>query len=75
MTFTLTEECLFCGKQRIMDKGEEWESENWKTLLSVFEVRSDKEPRVGGGVVVTVCRECRKVYTAEQLIAKAREVW
>ncbi len=80
MTFTLTEECVFCLKQRAVYSGTSYQSgakpvECWKTLLSVFEIREGHEPRVGGGTVVTVCRECRANHTVEELIRKAREVW
>lgn len=82
MTFTLTEECLFCGKRRVRETGDVGEGQHkgtnkelWKTLVSVFEVREGKDPRVGSGSVVTACHECREKRTVAELIAKAREVW
>jgi hypothetical protein len=84
MTFTLTEQCLFCGKCRIisstLEQGKDWQDEMaWATLLSVFETREKDghthRIRLGAGTVVTVCRECRPKYTVEDLIREARKIW
>lgn len=79
MTFTLTEQCLFCGKSRmvgVVDRESEHDDrdEAWTTMLSVFNTGHGRQ-RLGGGTVVTVCRECRPKHTVADLIVRAREVW
>ena len=70
MTFSLTTECLFCGKKR-----------DWNTQILVFyEAKQhpweDKPGKLHkSGWAVTVCRECRKTKTVEELIVAAKEVY
>lgn len=60
--------------------------ELWETLLMVFFTRKDHHPddKVFSevppiehrfGWVVTICRECRKTHSVEELILAAKEVY
>lgn len=64
MTFTLTEECLFCHKPR-----------TWATIIKTFPDSEAKKYGALAGQTVTVCRNCRKEHTVEELIEKAKEVF
>jgi len=82
LTFSLTEECLFCHKKRVVETKELWE-----TKLLVFFNRKDHHPddkvfpavtppvEHRFGWVVTVCRACRKARTVDELITAAKEIF